>query len=316
MTTPNRALLRVEQLRKSFGPVTALDGVDLSIRAGEILCLLGRNGAGKSTFVSVVSGLVVADSGHVLIDGRPARPWDNEIRSFIGVAGQETGVYPPLTVRETLVGFGRLYGLRRKELVARVEEVSDALDLEDLLEVRVQTLSGGQRRRVHTALALINRPRLVLLDEPTAGVDVPTRNRLLQVVRNLAAEGAAVCYSTHYLHEVEALDARVVILERGRVIASGTCRELIAHHGTGFAELTFAGRAPRIEWNGDVVTEPRRGTLRVACSEPHVAVAGLIDQAVRQRCVVHAVEIVRPSLEGVFLALTGERFLTGAVSEN
>lgn len=305
-------VLEVDRVRKCFGAVTALDGVSLSVGSGEIVCVLGRNGAGKSTLVSAICGLLRPDSGRTIVCGHPVRPWDDRLRAFIGVAGQETAVYPPLTVEATLKCVGRMHDLRGADLRHRVDDVSEALDLVDLLRTRVQTLSGGQRRRLHTALALINRPRLVILDEPTAGVDVQTRNRLLQVVRQLASEGTAVFYSTHYLQEAEALDGQVAILDAGRVIASGPCSELLAEHSSSFAELTFAGRVPVIEWDGQSATPTGDAKLRVACREPGTAIPALISQAAAQQCTVDAIEIIRPSLEGVFMSLTGERYATAS----
>jgi ABC-type multidrug transport system ATPase subunit len=195
-------VLYIEGLRKSYGDVLALGGVDLDVRAGEIVALLGPNGAGKTTLVSIVAGLRRADSGIVRVDGLNALSRSSEVRRRIGLAPQDTGLYPVVTVRQNFMLFGELAGMSRAALRPRIDEVAEALDLTELLDRQAGKLSGGQKRRVHTALALLHSPRLLLLDEATTGADVETRTRLLNVVRQLAADGSAVLYSTHYLAEV------------------------------------------------------------------------------------------------------------------
>jgi ABC-2 type transport system ATP-binding protein len=236
-------VLAVEGLRKAYDDVVALDGVDLEAAPGQIVGLLGANGAGKTTLVSIVAGLRKADAGRVRVGDVDALAQPHRARELLGIAPQETGVYPTATARENLAYFGRLAGLRGKLLDQRVDEAAEALELHDLLDREAQTLSGGEQRRVHTAMAIVKRPPLVLLDEPTVGADVSTRAQLLVSVRTLAAEGAAVVYSTHYLPEIEILDADVTILDRGRVIARGKASALVDEHDADnlddvFLELT------------------------------------------------------------------------------
>src|SRR5215218_8626812 len=176
-------LLEIRSLAKSYGDVCALEDVDLDLAEGEILGLLGPNGAGKTTLISIVAGLWAPDRGTVRVGGIDVRSDPTGARALMGIAPQDLGVYLPLTVRNNLRFFGRMVGLRGRDLTGRVEEVADALELTGLFDRKAQQLSGGEQRRLHTAMALLHRAPLLLLDEPTAGVDVATRNRLLDLVR-------------------------------------------------------------------------------------------------------------------------------------
>lgn len=216
-------MLEAHDLHKSYGEIQALNGFSLTVQPGEIVGLVGHNGAGKTTFVEIVTALVEPDSGRILVDGGPPR----RARAEIGVTPQHLGLYPSITVREHLHLYGRLSGLRRGGLAAVVDELSAALHLDEILDRRTGVLSGGQQRRVQAATALVHRPRLLLLDEPTAGADLPTRQAILDVVRQRAADGAAVVYTTHYLPELVELRATLAVARRGRVIARGTYDDLV-----------------------------------------------------------------------------------------
>src|SRR5262249_31994579 len=178
-------MLAIAGLKKAYGSVVALQGVDLEIAEGEIVGLLGPNGAGKTTLVSIVVGLRHADAGAVCVKGIDALRYPEKVRPFLGLVPQDLGVYPPLTVRANLRFFGELAGLRGKPLQLRIDEIAHALNLEKLLTRKAGELSGGQKRRLHTAMALLGRPRLLFLDEPTAGADVETRMAILAVVKQL-----------------------------------------------------------------------------------------------------------------------------------
>ncbi|MET8160874.1 ABC transporter ATP-binding protein [Sphaerisporangium sp. NPDC005289] len=217
-------MLRAVGLTKRYGDVRALDGFTLDVAPGEIAGLVGHNGAGKTTFVDIVCGLVRADAGTVTIGGRTPRA----ARGDLGVAPQHIALYPGATAREHLVLYGRLAGLRRAALAAATDEVVEAMLLTDLLDRRAGLLSGGQQRRIQAAIALLHRPGLLLLDEPTAGADPQTRQSLLAAVRRRAAAGAAVVYTTHYLPELADLGATLAVARRGRIIARGTSEELLS----------------------------------------------------------------------------------------
>ncbi len=298
------AMLEVERVDKRYGDRVALHQVSLRVGAGEVCGLLGPNGAGKTTLVSIVAGLRDADGGAVRVDGVDLTAGGAGTRSLVGLAAQETGIYPTLTVRENLELFARLAGLRGAARQARIEEVADVLELVDLIERPARQLSGGEKRRLHTAMALVHRPRVLLLDEPTTGVDIATRGRLLAAIGRLAREeGCAVVYSTHYLPEVEELGASVAILDRGRILTRGPLDQLVAEHGSGMVELTFDGPAPPLDGalvDGDV--------LRVATDRPGSAVAGLVATLGADADRLTSVELSRPSLETVFVAITGRAY--------
>jgi ABC-2 type transport system ATP-binding protein len=280
--------------------------VDFEIAPGEITALLGPNGAGKTTLVSIAVGLRRPDAGRVIVNGIDVTVRPLEARRFVGYAPQELAVYPTVSVNENLVYFGELAGLRGQQLRRRVEEVAEALELTPLLERVVRELSGGEKRRVHTAMALLHRPPLLLLDEPTTGVDVLTRARVLEVVRSLAADGSAVCYSTHYLTEVEVLGADVAILDHGRVIARGSVADLVAAHGGSAVELAFEGEPPALDLTER--TEICDGVVRIFTDNPAAAAAAALATLGENARLLRSIEVIKPSLEAVFLALTGRRY--------
>jgi ABC-2 type transport system ATP-binding protein len=304
-----RPLLQAHGLRKSYGTRTALAGVDLEIAAGEIVGLLGPNGAGKTTLVSILAGLIRPDSGTVIIDSIDALEHPHQARRLLGLAPQETGLYPTLTCRQNLRYFAELAGLRGRQLRSAVDGVAGALQLVDLLDRRAQYLSGGERRRLHTALALVNRPPLVLLDEPTTGADVRTRAQLLELVKELATAGSAVLYSTHYLTEIEQLTASVVILDHGRVIAHGSVPQLVAAHAANIVELTFEGPAPpHLASARGALVETEGSVLRVHTHEPGKVAAAILEDIGEHSAELRSLEVVQPSLETVYLELTGRPY--------
>ena len=297
-------MLQIANLRKSYDNVVALRDVDLEVLPGQIVALLGPNGAGKTSLVSIVAGLRKADAGSVTVDGLDALGRSPEVRRRIGLAPQDTGIYPVVSVRRNLILFGELAGLRGRDLRTRIDEVARALDITDLLDRQAGKLSGGQKRRVHTAIALLHRPRLLLLDEATTGADVETRGHILELVRALAADGSAVLYSTHYLTEVESLGSSVVILDRGQVIARGPVGDLIAAHAVSVVELTFDGEVPAVELDAGTSAEGNR--LRIPTRDPAATLVAVLPTLPPGR--LASVEIVRPSLEAVYLALAGRRY--------
>ncbi|MFC8368831.1 ATP-binding cassette domain-containing protein [Streptomyces sp. NPDC057238] len=295
--------LSVRGAGKSYGGTIALDHVDLEIAEGMIVGLLGHNGAGKTTLMSLVAGLLRPDAGEIEVLGHSVTRHPRRARRELGLAPQELGIYPPLTVRQNLQFFAELAGLRGKEARRRTEEVAEPLALTGLMDRPASRLSGGQQRRVHTAMALIHRPRLVLLDEPTAGVDVETRARLVAHVRELAAQGTAVCYSTHYLPEIEDLAADVAVLHRGRVIARGSVDELVRRHGDSAVELVFSGAPPELDLPWPVARQGE--TLLVRVEQPHLVTARVLAALGDAAARLSALRVVRPSLDNVFLRLTG-----------
>lgn len=308
---PSRAVahgetvLSIEDVHKSYGDRPALAGVDLGIAAGDVCALLGPNGAGKTTLASIIAGLKRPDRGRVLLSGISVAQQPYAARAHLGYAPQELGVYPLATVRENLRLFGSLAGLRGATLDTRIAEIADALGLAHLITKAAGTMSGGEQRRLHTAMALMHRPHLLLLDEPTVGADVATREQILQFVRDRAAEGSAVCYTTHYLAEVEGLGATVALINLGRIIARGSVPELISRFGDSAVELRFAGEAPDITLPGKKVTV-EGDRLRIHTPTPAEDAASVIAACGSES--IQSVKFIKPSLDSVFLALTGNRY--------
>ncbi|GAA0440453.1 daunorubicin resistance protein DrrA family ABC transporter ATP-binding protein [Acrocarpospora corrugata] len=272
-------MLQAIDLVKRYGSVLALDGFSLSVAAGEIVGLVGHNGAGKTTFVEIVSYLIRPDSGHVTIDGRP--PSAN--KGKVGIAPQHIALYPSITVREHLVLFGKLAGLRRAALDSAIEELTVALRLGAFIDRREAGLSGGQQRRVQAATALINRPGLLLLDEPTAGADLETREAMLDVVKQRAGDGAAIVYTTHYLPELVELQATIAVARSGRIIARGTYEELVDG---------LPGEVRLIHDNEEEV--------RVSTTQPAATLIDLLSRAERP---ISTIEVHNPSLDDLYRSL-------------
>jgi ABC-2 type transport system ATP-binding protein len=296
--------LEIRGLRKSYGPIEALASIDLDVRPGEVLALLGMNGAGKTTLASIVMGLVRADAGTISVFGRNATRDRTFVRSVIGFVPQETGVYPTLTVRQNIEFFGRIIGLRRRQLSAETDELLHALDLSHLADRSARQLSTGEKRRVHTAVALIGGPRLLFLDEPTVGSDMQTRQRLMEIVRSRAGEGVAIVYTTHYLREVEQLAATVAILHRGQIIARGTCDELVREHGRTELRLTFEGTAPLITGPQGEPTMVNGSVLTIVSETPWETLGAALSDLKGSLDRIRSLEVVRAELESVFLDLT------------
>jgi ABC-2 type transport system ATP-binding protein len=272
-------VLQACDLVKRYGSVTALDGFSLHVAPGEIVGLVGHNGAGKTTFVDIVSGLIRPDSGRVSIDGTPPAA----ARGRVGVAPQHLALYPSVTVREHLRLFGRLAGLRPGALRTAIDDIAVALRLTEIMDRKTGALSGGQQRRTQAATALIHRPSLLLLDEPTAGADQETREAMLTMVKQCAGEGAAIVYTTHYLPELTELGATIAVARNGRIIARGTDDEL----------LTGLPGEVRVSFEDD-------GEIHVPTTEPTATLIELLNQAERP---VSAVELRNPSLDDLYRSL-------------
>jgi ABC-2 type transport system ATP-binding protein len=299
-------MLSLSRVTKWYGDVVALDNVDLKIAPGEVLGLLGPNGAGKTTLVSIAAGLRMPDEGSVRVMGVDVVAAPHVAQRQIGLAPQILGVYMVLSVRQNLRAFGQLRGLGGPALSERIDEVAHSLRLEKLMDRRASTLSGGEQRRLHTAIALLHDPPVVLLDEPTAGADVETRRALLELVRRIASQrGAIVCYSTHYLHEVEVLDGTVALLRYGRIVAHGAVRELVERCGDSFIELRFEGPAPEIDF--PLAIRRNGSELFVSTDRPAETAGPLIAALGSEVSRLTSVELHRPSLETVYLALMGEQ---------
>ncbi len=221
-----RAVLRIEGLSKSYGAIAAVAGVSFDIREGEVFGLLGLNGAGKTTLISMLATEQRPSAGDAVLLGHSICNERRTVRQMIGVAPQEIALYPMLTTAENLRFMGRIYGIKASELEERVEQLLESIGLAERRDDYVGSLSGGMKRRVNLAAALVHQPKLILLDEPTAGVDPESRDEILKIVRRLRDDGNAIVYTTHYMEEAEHLSDRIGILNSGRLVAAGTLEAL------------------------------------------------------------------------------------------
>ena len=294
----------VRSLRKQFPGVLAVAGVDLNIAAGEVFGLLGPNGAGKTTTLEMIEGLTPKDAGEVAICGLG---WDHDapdIRARIGVQLQATSLYNKITPREALDLFGSYYPKRRG-----TDELLGLVQLKDKADAYHVTLSGGQAQRLALALALVNDPEVVFLDEPTAGLDPQGRRSLWEVVRAMKAEGRTTMLTTHYMDEAEALCDRLAILDHGRILRSGTPAELIASLGIpSVIELTFEGAAPEpsaFAARLGLAVEARGDVWEIPTPDPKTLLPRLLTSIESERLEYNQVHVRRATLEDVFLHLTG-----------
>jgi len=302
----------VDDLVRRYGDLTAVDGVSFRIAPGETYGLLGPNGAGKTTIISMVAGLIPADEGTITVLGQPVGPTRIAVKRHIGLVPQDLAIYPELSGRENLTFFGRLQGLHRKDLSHRVDEVLDLIGLADRAKDATKEYSGGMKRRLNIGIGLLHRPTLLILDEPTVGVDPQSRNAILESVEALSVEGMAVLYTTHYMEEAERLCDRIAIIDSGRFQAEGTRAELIRLTGEldqirlhGSGAITAAADATRA-LPAVQQADADRHTLVLTVRDAPTAVAAIVTAASTAGMTLSDVEISRPNLESVFLQLTGK----------
>jgi ABC-2 type transport system ATP-binding protein len=301
--------LRVEGLQKRFGSTEAVAGITFEVRQGEVFGLLGRNGAGKTTTISMLATARRPSAGDALVFGESLRRAPGAIRRLIGVAPQDIAVYPGLTAAENLRFFGHLYGMRGGLLESRIADLLDFVGLDGHREQFVATFSGGMKRRLNIAVALVHGPRLILLDEPTVGVDPQSREHIFGLVHRLRADGHAILYTTHYMEEAEALCDRLGIMDHGELIATGTLEDLLAGMGCGEV-IELRGLGPGTDLaplnaGGDVCRiERAEGVLRIFVTTAARLLGPLHRLISRSPHPIH-VRIAPVRLEHLFLQLTG-----------
>ena len=306
------AVLVCTGLRKRYGDRVAVDGVGFEIAGGERYGLLGPNGAGKTTTISMICGLLRADAGEVMVAGQPIHERATQAKSAIGYVPQEIALYPDLSGRENLRFFARLYGLRGSERDERLQACLELVGLADRADDRVEQYSGGMQRRLNIAAGLLHRPRLLVLDQPTVGVDPQSRAAILDNIEALGTEGLAVLYTTHYMEEAQRLCDRIGILDDGRLVAQGSRAELVAMVGGQdrvrlAAQGDLAGLAAtlgRLEGINQVSVGD--GGVELIVHGAREQLAHILAATARAGATVSGVEVVEPDLEAVFLHLTGK----------
>lgn len=304
-------ILKIENVIKRFGKHLALDYLSLEVNKGEVIGLLGPNGAGKTTCIKSIIGLLPIDEGEISVfnikqDGR-----SKEIRSKIGYVTQEITIYDDMTAKENLAFFGSLYGLQKKELEIRINEVAKVIGLEERLNDRPGQFSGGMKRRLNIGCSILHRPQLLIMDEPTVGIDPQSRNYILDFVKKTAVEGTTVIYTSHYIEEVEAVANRVYIMDQGHVIASGTLQELIGRiKGDShiLVDVSIASEAQKEE----LLAIPDIKEVIIKNNQYHIIVPGgvsIIDKIVSILAPLGIINVnsKQPNLEDVFLTLTGKQ---------
>jgi ABC-2 type transport system ATP-binding protein len=306
-------VLEVRNLTKRFGRITAVDGVSFQVGKGDAFGLLGPNGAGKSTTIALICGLLSADEGEVMLDGQSLVRHPQYVKQRIGIVPQNLALYEDLTARENLQFWGMVYGVRGPELRSNIDWCLEVAGLSEHARQPVRKFSGGMKRRLNIAAGMVHRPEVLIMDEPTVGIDPQSRNHILETVRGLNREGMTVIYTSHYMEEVEYLCQRLAIMDHGRIIAYGTLEDV--------CQLAGSLATIRIDTTGDsdsVAAELRRDlslvnvqvqerTLILQAQDAAAAVSRVVAALARHQLQPVRIDVQEPDLEAVFLHLTGRQ---------
>lgn len=306
-------LVETKNLVKRYGDNLAVDNVNLAIDPGEIFGLLGPNGAGKTTIINMLLGLTKVDGGEIYIFGKKVNGNREDVSKDIGIVPQDLAIYNDLTAMENAAFFGRLYGLKGNLLKERVVETLEFTGLSDKSKVFPKKFSGGMKRRLNIACALVHRPKLIIMDEPTVGIDPQSRNHILSSVLKLHEQGATIIYTSHYMEEVEELCSRVAIMDQGRIIALGTpeeLKELVSSEDRVVLELanvnyTVVDEVKKMAGVKDCLLS--ESTLTVIMAKNNASIGRLVDVIVKAGAQVLSLSAEKPTLESVFLTLTGKK---------
>ncbi|HYF83784.1 MAG TPA: ABC transporter ATP-binding protein [Clostridia bacterium] len=305
-------MLKVEDLHKDYGSTKAVDGVSFHVEQGEVFGLLGPNGAGKSTIISMVSTLIAPTKGEIFFEGRNIFAETKSLRQKLGVVPQDIALYPTLSGYENLRFWGSMYGLKGEGLKKRVGEVAEIIGLNGRLKDRVDKYSGGMKRRLNIGAALLHKPELLIMDEPTVGIDPQSRNHILDTVLELNRQGMTIIYTSHYMEEVEYLCSRICIMDQGRIIASGTQEELVELIK---GETQVSLKLDKLDKD---ILERLRSIREVAKAElvlDEIAISGenvdiiladIIARVTENGRRISSIDVKKPNLEAVFLHLTGK----------
>lgn len=305
-------MLKVENLYKDFGNVKAVEGISFEVKKGQVFGLLGPNGAGKSTTISIISTLIKPTSGDVFFEGNSILNNSNLIRQKLGVVPQDIALYPTLTGYDNLSFWGSIYGLKGSELKKRINDVSDIIGLNGRIKDKVEKYSGGMKRRLNIGAALLHKPELLIMDEPTVGIDPQSRNHILDTVLELNKQGITIIYTSHYMEEVEYLCNELCIMDEGKIIAAGTQQELV--------ELVKEKTQINIKLNKvdkevlntlkeiNGVFDGRIDEDRIVLfgSNSDVLLADIIAKVSENGWLIETIDVKKPNLEAVFLHLTGK----------
>ena len=305
-------LLKVENLHKNFGNINAVDGISFEVRKGDVFGLLGPNGAGKSTTISMISTLLPPTNGNILFEGRNIFDEPKIIRKKLGVVPQDIALYPTLTGKENLAFWGNMYGLKGTDLKKRIHEVAEIVGLNDRIKDRVDKYSGGMKRRLNIGAALLHKPEILIMDEPTVGIDPQSRNHILDTVLELNKQGMTIIYTSHYMEEAEYLCSRICIMDQGKIIAAGTQEELVELI-KGVTQISL--KLDKIDQNILGALKEINGVAGVEMVEDMIAISGenvdnlladIITKVTAGGRNITSINVKKPNLETVFLHLTGK----------
>ena len=305
-------MLKVENLYKNYGNIRAVDGISFEVKRGEVFGLLGPNGAGKSTTISIISTLIPPTKGEIIFEGESIFKNPKNIRQKLGVVPQDIALYPTLSGYENLRFWGNLYGLKGQELKQRINETADIIGLHERLKDKVEKYSGGMKRRLNIGAALLHMPELLIMDEPTVGIDPQSRSHILDTVLKLNDRGITIIYTTHYMEEAENLCSRICIMDEGKIIASGTQQELV--------ELVKEKTQINIKLDSinDSILDSFKnipGIIDAKIDEDIIILYGengdillaqIIAKVSEHKNRIQSIDVKKPNLEAVFLHLTGK----------
>jgi ABC-2 type transport system ATP-binding protein len=315
----NGSAVQARGLHKSFGDVQAVRGVSFEVQAGEIFSLLGPNGAGKSTTISMLACLLQPTKGDASVMGHSILKESMEVKAAIGVVPQEIALYEDISARENLSFWGKMYGLRGPQLAQRVDEVLEVIGLTNRQKGRVSKFSGGMKRRLNIGIALLHKPQVIIMDEPTVGIDPQSRRNILDNVKELNRQGMTVLYTTHYMEEAQELSDHIAIMDQGQIIARGTHEQLVKIVGeldrinltlsTSSEQLLAAWRSTDGVHQVSAVAQPDEpvldGAVTLLVDDSNVVLPRILEKATNAGVRVTSIDIQEPNLEAVFLHLTG-----------
>lgn len=303
--------IEIKNLKKYFNKIKAVDNVSFNIESGQIFGLLGPNGAGKSTLISILTTILEPDNGIVKIKGYDLKKEAKKIKPLIGFVPQEIALYPTLTAIENLNFWGKMYGIKGKKLKERIEFALELTGLKARSKDRIEKYSGGMKRRINIACALLHNPELIIMDEPTVGIDTQSRKNILETVLDLNKAGITVIYTSHYMEEVEFLCSKIAIMDSGKILSIGTKDELTASiNSMDKINIELKDFCPKIEEKLKILENisnviVNNKDVTIISKDSDTALADIIRTIEINNCKIHTITIDTPNLENVFLHLTG-----------